>query len=82
MYVRPEGWLTVARPLVKIYCVLGNAVAARKGLFARLRTRAPRRERMADGRQWRGRLNRRYGGGSGSQNVDGDMVRVLWSSLC
>ena len=30
MYVRPEGWLTVARPLVKIYCALGNAVAARK----------------------------------------------------
>lgn len=30
LYVRPEGWLTVARPLVKIYCALGNAVAARK----------------------------------------------------
>jgi hypothetical protein len=30
MYVRPEGWLTVARPLVKIYCALGNALAARK----------------------------------------------------
>jgi len=30
MYARPEGWLTVARPLVKIYCALGNAVAARK----------------------------------------------------
>jgi hypothetical protein len=27
IYVRPEGWLTVARPLVKIYCLLGNAVA-------------------------------------------------------
>jgi hypothetical protein len=30
MYVRPEGWLTVARPLVKIYCAFGNALAARK----------------------------------------------------
>jgi hypothetical protein len=30
LYVRPEGWLTVARPLVKIYCALGNTVAARK----------------------------------------------------
>ena len=30
MYVRPEGWLTVARPLVKMYCALGDAVAARK----------------------------------------------------
>jgi hypothetical protein len=30
MYVRPEGWLAVARPLVKIHCALGNAVAARK----------------------------------------------------
>jgi len=30
MYVRPEGWLAVARPLVKIYCALGDAVAARK----------------------------------------------------
>ncbi|KAI0306262.1 hypothetical protein B0F90DRAFT_728351 [Multifurca ochricompacta] len=30
LYVRPEGWLTVARPLVKIYCALGNTVAARR----------------------------------------------------
>jgi hypothetical protein len=30
LYVRPEGWLTVARPLVKIYCALGKTVAARK----------------------------------------------------
>jgi SET domain len=30
LYVRPEGWLTVARPLVKIYCALRNTVAARK----------------------------------------------------
>jgi hypothetical protein len=30
MYVRPEGWLAVARPLVKIHCALGDAVAARK----------------------------------------------------
>jgi hypothetical protein len=29
-YVRPEGWLAVARPLVKIYCALGDAVAARR----------------------------------------------------
>ncbi|KAH8995418.1 hypothetical protein EDB92DRAFT_1846833 [Lactarius akahatsu] len=30
LYVRPEGWLTVARALVKIYCALGNTVAARR----------------------------------------------------
>jgi hypothetical protein len=30
MYIRPEGWLTVAHPLVKIHCALGNAVAVRK----------------------------------------------------
>ena len=30
LYVRPEGWLTVARPLVKIHCALGNTVKARK----------------------------------------------------
>jgi len=30
MYVRPEGWLTVARPLVKMYRALGDAVVARK----------------------------------------------------
>lgn len=29
-YVRPEGWLTVSRPLVKTHCALGNVVAARK----------------------------------------------------
>jgi len=30
MYVRPEGWLAVARPLVKIHCALGGAVAVRR----------------------------------------------------
>ncbi|KAH9019791.1 hypothetical protein EDB84DRAFT_1516300 [Lactarius hengduanensis] len=30
LYVRPEGWLAVARALVKIYCALGNTVAARR----------------------------------------------------
>jgi hypothetical protein len=30
LYVRPEGWLTAARALVKIHCALGNTVPARR----------------------------------------------------
>ena len=30
LFVRPEGWLTAARALVKIHCALGNTVAARR----------------------------------------------------
>jgi len=41
MYVRPEGWLAVACPVVKIHCVLGNAVAVRK--WAVCAARAPER---------------------------------------
>jgi len=62
MYVRPEGWLAVARPLVKIHSALGNAVAACR--WAVCAASYARAATGTDGgwRRWRGRLNGLCGG--------------------